>query len=324
MVNMPPTAAEQRRSGFTLIELLVVITIIAILMALLLPAVQMIRETANVTTCRNQLKQMGLAFLNHEAAHGHLPTGGWGWSWVGVPERGFGQRQPGGWAYNILPYADQEVLHDIAKGKSGSDQKKANKKMVQTALPLFHCPSRRDPMLYTTRYTPRLTDRVNEVARSDYAVNCGHKSRNEYMGGPGSLSNGDSRNWSDRSKDQTGICFERSIITMQDVHDGASNTYCVGEKYLNPDHYETGRDPADNENVYVGQDNDIYRNAHRQLRRDKPGFGDTLRFGSNHINGVGFVFLDGSVHFLTFGLDLETHRRLANRADGKPVTVDDL
>ena len=81
--------------GFTLVELLVVITIIGILIALLLPAVQAAREAARRAQCANNLKQMGLACLGHEEAHGHFPTGGWGWGWLGDPDRGFRQRQSG-------------------------------------------------------------------------------------------------------------------------------------------------------------------------------------------------------------------------------------
>ena len=108
--------ARTFRSGFTLVELLVVITIIGILIALLLPAVQAAREAARIAQCQNNIKQLALGCLNHEAAIKRFPTGGWGFAWTGDPNRGNDWRQPGGWIYNILPYIEQQDLHDLGVG----------------------------------------------------------------------------------------------------------------------------------------------------------------------------------------------------------------
>src|SRR5207244_13274785 len=105
--------------AFTLVELLVVIAIIGVLVALLLPAVQAAREAARRMQCQNNLKQFGLAFQNHHDTQKHLPTDGWGYGWVGDPDAGFGADQPGGWTFNILPYCEQQAIHDIALGKAG-------------------------------------------------------------------------------------------------------------------------------------------------------------------------------------------------------------
>ena len=94
----------------TLVELLVVVAIIATLIGLLLPAVQAARESSRRSKCMANLRQIALACLMHETAQGSLPTGGWGGSWVGDPDRGFDDRQPGGWVFNILDYAEEPAL----------------------------------------------------------------------------------------------------------------------------------------------------------------------------------------------------------------------
>ena len=90
------------------------ITIIGILIALLLPAVQAARESARQLQCKNNLKQLALGCLHHEQVQGWLPSGGWAWIWHGDPDRGFGKRQPGGWIYNVLPYIEQQPLRETA------------------------------------------------------------------------------------------------------------------------------------------------------------------------------------------------------------------
>ena len=108
--------ARAFRSAFTLVELLVVITIIGILIALLLPAVQAAREAARIAQCQNNIKQLALGCLDHESATKRFPTGGWGFAWTGDPDRGTDWRQPGGWIYNVLPYIEQQALHDLGSG----------------------------------------------------------------------------------------------------------------------------------------------------------------------------------------------------------------
>src|SRR5271163_521906 len=134
-----------RRGGFTLIELLVVIAIIAILIALLVPAVQKVREAAARTQCTNNLKQMGIAMHNLHDANKCFPSGGWGWFWVGVPSNvSTGPDQPGGWLFNILPYVEQGNLRNEAAGLTGSSFTTTMQTMMATPVKLFNCPSRRN------------------------------------------------------------------------------------------------------------------------------------------------------------------------------------
>ena len=147
--------------GFTLVELLVVMAIIGILVGMLLPAVQSAREAARKNQCMNNLKQMANAAQQHESAQGILPTGGWGSIWAGDPDRGFTKNQPGGWAYNILPYLGEQALHDLGLGlpepQPGAratvtvadltppfaDKQAALLNLLQTPLALMNCPTRR-------------------------------------------------------------------------------------------------------------------------------------------------------------------------------------
>ena len=120
MPSSPTLVVAFRRPAgsraFTLVELLVVITIIGVVIALLLPAVQAVREAARIGQCQNNLKQLAQGCLNHENATRRFPTNGWGPHWTGDADMGNDWLQPGGWIYNILPYIEQQSLHDMGAG----------------------------------------------------------------------------------------------------------------------------------------------------------------------------------------------------------------
>src|SRR5713226_5137815 len=135
------------RRGFTLIELLVVIAIIGVLIALLLPAVQKVRETGNRVVCTNNLKQIGLAFQNHHSILGIFPDGGERWDDLEPTRLNGGPvmapMQYWGWAYQVLPYIEQKDVWVQSTGRA----------IRSTLIKAYFCPTRRAPMLvYDDRY----------------------------------------------------------------------------------------------------------------------------------------------------------------------------
>lgn len=334
--------------AFTLVELLVVIAIIGILVALLLPAVQAAREAARRIQCVNNLKQMGVAFHNHHDNQKFLPSGGWGWHWIGDPDRGAGKNQPGGWIYHIFPYIEQQALHSIgADGQPDvvTPQQRAGSVMqIQTPVSTMNCPSRRAAIAYPllTQHNPLVNGdaAAAEVsARSDYGANGGEVIIRWGDGGinmPTSFAQAIAGNGfvaDDLAAKSTGVSCQRSEVEFRHITDGTSQTYMVGEKYRAPDHYETGNTPSDDHPITTGDDYDIHcwtadgNNPDRPNRAlylppipDTPGFENAhLQYGSAHPGGFNVVMCDASVQFISFDVDEETHRRLSNRSDGQVV-----
>jgi prepilin-type N-terminal cleavage/methylation domain-containing protein len=347
------------RRAFTLVELLVVITIIGVLIALLLPAVNAARESGRRAQCANNLKQLGAACLQHEEAQGYFPGGGWGSSWVGDPTLGYGRRQPGSWLFSILPNLDQVSLYrmggsdPIAGTATSGNQMAGAQSCIGTALPFMNCPSRRRAVTYPAGgYKPINASPSAMVGRSDYAANAGNEN-DTVLAQPGpnvttfKASGGGfvlaDANWQPYyssfvgylpngaqlpAGEPNGVIFLGSQVRKDDITDGLTNTFLLGEKFLNPNNYSNGADKGDGRSMYSGCSYDNERTTYGLNGMAGTPLQDHAEittaafdmFGSAHFNSCCFVFCDGSVNWIRYNIDATTYQSLGCRND--TLTID--
>ncbi len=280
-----------RRAAFTLIELLVVIAIIAILIALLVPAVQKVREAANRTQCTNNLHQMCLGLHNYAGVQKHFPS-----AYVAP-----GLNPGWGWGSHILPYVEQEGMYKslgvLTLRFGGGANPALPTPLSQTPFSIYRCPSDLGPVLNDFR--------LNH-ATSNYRAVSGAITRPLFI----------------VDQDHGGVMYQNSKTKMTSIADGTSNTLAVGECiYDQP----SGKRAA----LWVGmtglRSGSVWISDVMWWVDESSAVINGLApqaFSSRHHGGAFFGFCDGSVRFFREGGDVRTLKWLAGRNDGNVVNND--
>lgn len=324
------------KKGFTLIELLVVIAIIAILIALLLPAVQQAREAARRSTCKNNLKQLGLAFHNYHDTHRCFP-----FAWFLDPTNP-ANLKAGGYGVMLLPFIDQAPLYNRWNSSypalnefAAIPEVAQNLTVIATPLPVFMCPSTPEASTHDYDLTATGTPLTYTAARSDYCPASGVRgtySSLAYTGHPAAAS---------RSGMLTFVGLDISgspgdpITRIRDIVDGSSNTVLLGERVGGTNIY-SGQTLSPTLTTLLGPTNgggwgDFLNGEHwyQGSLRDGTDGGSggpcaincssarSTGFLSFHVGGAHFLLGDGAVRFISQNVDAYTFASLTTRAGGE-------
>jgi prepilin-type N-terminal cleavage/methylation domain-containing protein len=278
-----------QRTGFTLIELLVVIAIVGMLIGILIPAVQAAREAARRATCKNHLRQIGLALHSHHDVRKSLPTGWLGFDAAGTPyaegERGWG------WAARILPYVEEEQLSKLIRfDRSITDP--LNRAQRETMLPVYLCPTGSAPASVFTLQREAGGQPIVDLSRANYVGVYGTRELEEVP------------------DDGDGVFFHNSRIRFKNIVDGLSKTFVVGERssHLGGSTW-VGVVPGGEESMarIVGS-GDLPPNP---ANLDSGHLDD---FSSAHPSGTQFLFADGAVNLIGDEIDPAVYRAMCTRA----------
>lgn len=296
----------RNRKAFTLVELLVVIAIIGILIGMLLPAVQQVREAARRINCSNNIRQMGLALMNYESSFGSLPPG-WTTFDVATPVE-----EPGwGWSAVILPYMEGQNIQDRIDFDIAIDDP-FHEEIIQETLPVFLCPSEVADSL--VNLDTHIDGHSHSLVLRHDAPDGGHEDlwvgRSNYSGVFGS------NEIEDNPAAGNGAFYANSRVKMRDFRDGLSNTLIVGERTN-----EFGTIS------WVGVVPEVEEAAARIVGaadhspNDHDGHFEDFR--SYHPGGINVVLGDGSSHFVTSTISEEVFQALATLRGGEIVSIND-
>jgi prepilin-type N-terminal cleavage/methylation domain-containing protein/prepilin-type processing-associated H-X9-DG protein len=293
-----------RRAAFTIVELLVVIAIIGILVALLIPAVQYAREAARRTQCINNLKQVGLAAIQHESEHKYYAT-----------RVDAVTLQEGTWITAIMPFMEESTLHDewaqTVKLVNGPQPAQLLFQVITKPVATLYCPTRRPVAAYPVRFQSGFKSfEPGPAAHTDYALNGGAAARADDLKitWPGI--------WEPVPLPGAAL-FLPKRIRYKDIKDGHSKTYLVAEKAVIASHYTSLGDWGNDSSIYDCLRSNCLRFARRAPVHDPPAVANNWLgddFGSAHPSSFNAVFCDGSVRSLSYDINFATHAALASRA----------
>lgn len=306
------------RRAFTLIELLVVIAIIGVLIGLLLPAIQKVREAANRASCFNNMKQIALAVQNFHDTAGHLPyntqaQGGWDWAY---------QQNQRSWSFlaRVLPYVEQSVLLEVLQVKNTTNTDTAGKTMGQnqailnTTIKSFFCPS-------DDAQTKR-ADNIRANLQGALITLSNYKGVNGSNWCWGTFVNNGPTNNCDGLQSGDGVFYRLDFQkkkSLTDIRDGTSNTFMIGEDIPSINAHCTWP-YANGVGGTCAIPPNVMKKANGSLYDPYNDWPELYAFRSRHPGGLNFAFADGSVRFISATIALPTYRALATVAGEEVVS----